>query len=1067
MVAFASQSSARPKPKGGKQAPPAQPAPAPAEQVGSGRSVERIITPKPATLERRLRFQQIGRDSGLPSSQVSSIVQDRAGFVWLATSDGLARYDGQRFLVFRFDPRDKTSLSTSYVTRLLVAKDGALWVGTEGGGVNRYHPGDSTFERFLPSDAPDTLKSGSILALAEGSDGKIWIGTGGGGLSVLDPRTRKAQTFGPEDGLSVYVSAIVPEPDGGAWLGTDSGVFRQRPGKGFEPVNNELLTGSTITKLGRAREGGDLWIGTDAAGLVRYSPGTGKIKSYRAAPDDPHRLIHDSITAIYADRAGRIWVGTPKGLHTLDPKTDRIDRHLAESSDPMGLWTTANDLFEDAAGALWIGTIGQGAVLLDPLSQHFSYYHAPGVPSMALGSEELWVGTGEGLCRWRGEGRLVGLCYSLEFPTAVFVNRSGTAWIGTFPEGLARLDPATTDRWREYKNDQRDPKSLGPGAVMRMYEDEAGDIWVGLLGGGLQRYDRDRDEFVGYDIGSDQVYAIAPDPANKQVLWIGTADRGVVKLNVPAVQMDSYIPNPNDIDSKTDNAVVNIVFQGNFVWLPTFGGGLKRLDLNTGRFKSYRRSDGMPSDTIYGALLDKGGKLWLSTPAGLVRFDPRTERMQVFSQVDGLQGDEFTLGTRAATKDGRFIFAGMGGFNIFRPEQIQVDRYAAPLVLTSITVLGQQLRTGEPLQLLRTFSLDFDETIASLEFAGLSFSGSKRMQFEYKLEGLNDQWFPAASATVNLNGLKDGDYTLQVRARNRHGVESKPVQLGIVVAPPPWRSWWAYSAYALVLIGIGLAVYRYQRGRIRRLQMVARLATVEREFEVTATVQSWFLPEPGVHRAGICDLVGFYRAADTCSGDWWWYEDIGGGKLWIIVADVTGHGAAPAMLTAAVAMGIGVQSEEQSVSDVSERLSRVNKEVLSRCRGKATMTMTAVVLDTNTGDIVVYCLGGLPAVLVNQEGRHVISTSGTPLGSVETLDMGQRSARMRPGDRLIITTDGIVETTMNAGRPLGFRRFVNVIQQTRTVPLDQAVDAIVQEVDRARSTRPQEDDFTFCLIEHR
>jgi serine phosphatase RsbU (regulator of sigma subunit) len=306
-----------------------------------------------------------------------------------------------------------------------------------------------------------------------------------------------------------------------------------------------------------------------------------------------------------------------------------------------------------------------------------------------------------------------------------------------------------------------------------------------------------------------------------------------------------------------------------------------------------------------------------------------------------------------------------------------------------------------------------------------------------------------------------------VRARNRHGVESVPIELGIEVRPPPWRTWWAYSAYALAALGIFLAVYRQQQQRIERLQKLARLATVEKEFEITAAVQSWFLPESVAHRAGCCDLVGFYRGAEKCSGDWWWYEELGHGQLWVIVADVTGHGAGPAMLTAAVAMGLSVQSA-QSQDHVIDRLARVNREVLTRCKGKATMTMTALLLDQNTGEGVVYGLGGLPAVLMSSAGQHhVVGASGTPLGATDQLSFGERSVQLSPGDRLIITTDGIVDTTLSSGRALGLRRFVEHAKTVREMPLEAAVGRLIDEVDRARGRQPQLDDFTFCMLERR
>ena len=1027
------------------------------------------LPPEESTLPRRLRFQRIDRERGLPQNTVSSVVQDKTGFMWLATGDGLARYDGQRIRTFRHDPEDATSISASYVNALLLARDGSLWVGTEGGGVNRYLPDQGAFQRYMASEAPDTLNSGSVSSLSEGADGRIWIGTRGGGVAVLDPATGKVRSYSMEDGIPREVVAVITTKDGAVWIGTGAGVYRLGPQQAsFELQfhDHELLKSALITSLHQARDG-SLWIGTDGNGLATASP-DGTLQIFRAAPDRPEGLADDSVADIYEDRGGRMWIGTEKALHLLDRSTGRFERHLLDSSDPMSLPGQTKDVFEDAAGAIWVGTLGGGAALLDPRSLHFTYYKTLGASAVAVHGKDLWIGTGESLCRWRGAEILQGHCYEIGFPTTILVDRTNTVWVGTMGEGLLRRDPQSNDRWIAYQNEPGVETSLAPAPVVRLHEDRAGRLWVGFIGGGLQMFDRERGRFNQYALPSDVVYMIKDDPEMDDVLWLGTGDQGLVRLDVNTGEILPFTPKPDDTDSRTDNAVTDFVFDGpDTVWLATFGGGLKRLDRKTGQFEHFRRSDGMPSDTIYSILVDGTGKLWLTSLAGLARFDPKSREVRVFGTIDGLQSVEFALGARAVAEDGRFIVGGIHGFNMFRPDQIELDAYRPPLVITSISVLdepygGQQSATGT-----RALELAYDEGFVNVDFAALSYSGSNQLRFEYRLEGLNDRWLSSDSGSVRLTGLEDGDYTLHLRARNRHGVESEPIQLAIGIAPPPWRTWWAYSIYGLLLGGVVFSIYRYQKVRIDRLQKLARLATVEREFEVTAAVQSWFLPESVSYSSGTCDLVGFYRGAEKCSGDWWWYEDLGGGKLWIIVADVTGHGAGPAMLTAAVAMGLSVQAG-QARESVVERLSRVNREVLIRCKGKATMTMTAVVLDQNTGEGMLYGMGGLPALLVAREGRHsVVGASGTPIGSVPELSVGERPVRLGPGDRLLITTDGIVETTVGNGRQLGFRRFVNVMKDVRGVPLPLAVNKIVQDVDLARGNNPQEDDFTFCLLERR
>ncbi len=1054
----------------------AQPAPAaaaPAADAG-GKQGTAVIPGRRETLRRSLRFQLLGRSRGLPQSQVQAIVQDKTGFMWLGTGDGLARWDGQRFLTFRHNPADPSSLGASFVSKLLLAKDGTLWVGTIGGGVNRYLPDRSAFDRFAakPGQA-DALQSGSILSMAEGPDGRIWLGTAGGGLGILDPATGKVRTFSTEDALNETVTALHAGKDGAMWVGTGAGMFRfDTRTLAFEPVlpDDEELGQSVVTVI-TSDKAGDLWLGTDGNGMAHYPPAAKKLTWYKPDKDDPDRLLDGSIKAIYIDRSERMWVGAQLVLQIFDPTTGKFERHAAQQQDPRGLPDTPIEIFQDSGGVLWVGTFAGGVALLAPTS--FATYRTDAdVSALAIHGKDLWVTTAEGACRWRGQRSFEGLCYAIKGALPVLMDRAGTLWVGTIEDGLYRLDAGAGDRWTVYRNEQKDDSSLGPGSVLRLLEDRAGNLWIALYGGGLQRFDRKKNAFVTYPLQTADLYMVKEDPKKDGLLWIGTAGRGLVSLDVGSSQLTEYIPRKDDLENKTDNSITDFLFDGEqTVWLASYGGGLKRLERASGQIKTYRREQGMPSDNLYALRRDKGGMLWISTSNGLVKFDPRTEKPVVFTLADGLQADEYTQSAGEVTEDGRMVFGGLKGFDVFRPEDIKIESQKAPLVVTSIQILGEPLKSDQPVNTIHSLSLAHDEAFVSIEFAALSYAGSDRFDFEYMVEGASDRWLRSQSGIVSLAGLDDGDYRLLMRARNRHGVQSDPIALSLSVAPPLWRSWYALAAYGAILLGIILGVWRYQKVRIDRLRKLARLATVEREFEVTAAVQSWFLPETAMYSDPGCDLVGFYRGAEKCSGDWWWYEHVSRDKLWVIVADVTGHGAGPAMLTAAVAMGIWVQQSEHHASsdeEVVARLMRVNREVLARCKGKATMTMTALLLDQNTGDVIVYSLGGLPALLIERQGKHtVIGSSGTPLGSVQNLEVGMRTTRMSSGDRLIITTDGIIETTLGGGRPLGFRRFVNVLREVRGIPIGQAVQKIVNDVDVARASQPQEDDFTFCMLERR
>jgi len=1061
----------------------AQPDPDTGAEPDQASSYSWEIPAQPTRLQRKLQFQVIGREQGLPQNGVSSIVQDNVGFVWLGTQDGVARYDGQRFVVFRNMPDDDTTISNSFINDLLVSGNGTLWIATEGGGVNRYKPETNTFDRFIgdPSTV-ETLNSGSILSMTEGSDGRIWVGTGDAGIAVIDPADGSIASYTTDVGVMPTVPAIQATQDGRIWVGTTTGGLLEFDPKAKKatPVDptNEILSNAIITEL-IVDSKGNLWVGTASSGLIRFDPKTKNTLLYQAAGDPaddrPDMLSDNSVQALLEDSAGRIWVGTQKGvLHILDPATGKFERHATSSGDSKALPDAPVDVFEDAAGVMWVGTFGGGAALVDSRALKIRGYQTlSSVSALFMKGKDLWVTTFDGVCRFAGTSAIEGECYPIPQATPVIVDRKDTVWVGTLNDGLFRHDKNAGAKWISYAHNPNDNNSLPQGVVVRLHEDRAGQLWVALLGGGLRRFDPKTEEFVeDYEgLPSNMIYMVREDPKLDGVLWLGTGDAGLISLNVATGETEQFLPKKDDPENKTDNSVVDFLFDGDdTIWLATYGGGLKRMNRKTKDARSYGRAEGMPSATIYSIRKEESGKLWLSTISGLVRFDPESEVVHVFTPADGVLSEEFTLTAAEQAEDGHLAFGGSNGFNLFNPEDIDIDKYRAPVVLTSVEVLGDVYKTRTPLRALDSIKLAHDEGFITVEFAALSYAGADRLQFEYKIEGASDRWLKSEAATVSLAGLDDGDYTLLMRARNRHGVDSEPLKLAIIITPPPWRTWWAYTGYGLTFLGLLFGIYRYQQVRIERLEKLARLATVEKEFEVTAAVQAWFLPRSDVFRSNNYDLVGFYRAANQCSGDWWWYEDLGNGKLWVIVADVTGHGAGPAMVTAAVAMGLGVQSGPNEVvqeQDLLDRLTKVNAEVLFRCEGKAHMTMTACLIDTDTGEATIYGLGGLPALVSSQDGRNrSYGARGTPLGSTD-LQIGVKSMVMQPGDRLLLMTDGLVEAMLPNGRQLGMRRFSKIMTETAPYPLGQAVPGIVQRVDVERGAELQDDDFTVCVVERR
>jgi serine phosphatase RsbU (regulator of sigma subunit) len=355
-----------------------------------------------------------------------------------------------------------------------------------------------------------------------------------------------------------------------------------------------------------------------------------------------------------------------------------------------------------------------------------------------------------------------------------------------------------------------------------------------------------------------------------------------------------------------------------------------------------------------------------------------------------------------------------------------------------------------------------------MQFAALAFAAPNKNRYAYKLEGFDDDFIETDRPYATYTKLGGGNYTLRIRASNRHGIwTEKGIALELAVAPPLWRTWRAYGVYLLVLAGAAFLFFRYQRQRVQRAEREGRLAVVERDLELTGAVQTGFLPDHNEINTERIQLFGLYRPADACGGDWWWHEPLSGGRHVIMVGDVTGHGPGPAMVTAAVATAFRVLIES-GLDDVRQGLEMLNREVLRVAKGKYHMTMAAFEIDEATGRWILYSAGAPPILTVGQTGKHRVHfCAGAPLGTESGFETGLVEGQLEPSDRILIYTDGIPEIALPNGNAFGMRGFAQLFERTRGQDLRDAAAAIVQHADQTMAGQPQADDWTFTMIEWR
>ena len=825
------------------------------------------------------RFTRISLEQGLSQTTVMNVLQDSKGLMWIGTQDGLNRFDGYEFKVYKNDPHDSTTLSDNHVYCIYEDRSGVLWIGTKYG-LNRFHRENQQFTVFRHQpENPDSLRHNAVWCIHEDDNGILWIGTGMG-LNRFDPLTRHFELYIPgkkKNPGPIMVRTICKDSSGMLWIGTAGrGVHRFDPGKRqftasyiHEVGNPHSLSNNDIKCIYEDR-GGVLWIGTRGGGVNKFDPGKRHFTRYTHEPDNPHSLSHDWVWTIHEDRSGRLWVGTKGGgLALLNRKTGHFTRFQHDPANPNSL---SNDqvicIYEDRGGVLWFGTYGDGLNLFDPAATRFNYYrHDPANPNSLSDSYitsiveqrtgNLWIGTKSGGLNMldRKTGRFTLFQHnpinsnslSHNYVTSICEDRYGVLWIGTYGGGLNRFDPVL-GRFVHYKADASRPFHLSNNEIQYIYEDRSGVLWIGTYSGGLNRFHRESGQFTSYQhdpqnpnsLSHKSVTCILEDRSGS--LWVSTLGGGLNLFHPDTNQFTQYRHDPRNLHSLSHNDiwVMHEDRSGRF-WIGTKGGGLNMLSRDTGNFKTFREEDGLPNDTIYAVLEDQSGNLWISTNKGLSRYNPETRTFKNFTVEDGLQSNEFNSRCCFQNQQGEMFFGGVNGFNVFFPDQIKDNPYKPPVVLTNFFLFNQPVRLqreapGSPLQKsileTRAMTLSYKESLFSFEFSALHYANPNRNQYAYKVEGWDKDWIFTdwKMRRATYTNLPAGNYVFRVKASNNDGVwNEEGTSIKLKILPPPWKTWWAYTLYILALLSLAAwFVWSQRRKVIRERAINQRLRQVDR-----------------------------------------------------------------------------------------------------------------------------------------------------------------------------------------------------------------------------------------------
>ncbi len=1050
--------------------------------------------------------RELGRlslDEGLSQSIVEAIHQDRLGFLWLATEDGLNRWDGARFTVFRNVPGDARSFPYNDLKCLDEDAQGALWIGSFGGGLNRFDPatGRVTSYRNDPADSA-SLPADLVRAVRVDRDGRVWAGTQGGGLARLDPRTGRFERFrhDPRDGASLAhddVRALLVDGRGTLWVGTyGGGLDRFDPARGaFVHVPANGGAGAELVDALLEDRSGHLWAGTWGGGLLLLDERAGRlVPRPRGA-----RLPGERVKALAEDHEGFLWVATDgAGLARYDRKTETVEVLSHDPSVPRSLATDrVFSLLEDRSRVLWIGTYGGGLNTLDLGRKKFrNVRRDPRVPT-SLGHDivwsfhedadgTFWVGTDSGgLQRWdRARDVFRGFRHDPRDPDslahdtvrALLGDAAGNLWIATNGAGLDRLDRAT-GRFEHRRHDPRDPSSIAHDELRTLYEDRSGTLWVGTYGGGLDRLERETGRFVHHrndpadpaSLSNDFVRCVLEDSTG--ALWVGTQGGGLNRLDRATGRFTRFRADAADPASLSNDFVFALHEDraGSF-WVGTYGGGLNRLDRATGRFTRFTARDGLSSDSVYGILEDERGHLWISTNRGLTELDPADGTFRSWDETDGLSSDEFNGGAFYRSPRGEMFFGGIRGFDVFFPSEIAVRTEPAPVVLTELLLANRPVpagRSSDGRTLLPTFVtyaddvvLSHEDDVVSLEFAALHFAAPQKLRYAFRLDGFDRDWIPTGAdrRVATYTGLAPGRYLFRVKAANPDGVwGEREARLGIVVTPPVWGTWWFRLAAGLGLAAAVLAAFR------RRMRTVRLAAAMRAAHDAQMAVMPHEDPEvEGFEVSGIC-----IPALDV-GGDFFDYVTSGepGGKLGIVVGDVSGKGT-PAAMAAAMSGGMvgALVRRGEPLEDVAEQ---VNGALRAKIGKRMFAAACLATLDPERRELTFVNAGLCEPLLRSGDTAAFLASEGStfPLGAGARGRYRARTVSLSPGDVVVLYTDGVPEAAGRAGAPWGYDALAGFLRGlpagSRTAR--EVRDAIVREVARVTGSARPADDVAVVVV---
>jgi len=1060
-----------------------------------------------------IKFTKISLENGLSQSTVNAIIQDRTGFMWFATIDGLNKYDGYSIKIFRHRPDDPNSVVSNAINTIYEDSEGLLWIGTQNNGVCVYNSLQNKFYAVsYMNDRDQQPGFENVITIYEDKQKNFWIGTANG-LIKFNRKLRTTHTYrniaGDDKSIAGnYISRIEEDEEGNIWIATNKGLSILNTSSGMFTSftqQNSGISSNKITSFAR-QDKNTIWLGTDN-GLNKLSlqNNNGNLSAsarfYTTKANNPKALNDNAITTLFLDQTKLLWIGTEKGgLNKFDISTDEFTSYTHDPTFNFSLSVNhVLSLFQDRTGVLWVGTSLGGINKWNRTVEGLDIFRHNPYDSNSLSTSQVrsvyqdksgdfWIGTVDGgLNRWNTETNTFTRFLHNPFDAGsishnhvrtILEDSFGNFWVGTDGGGLNLFDRKTL-KFKVFKSNPNVPGSLSNDRIFRVYEDKQKNLWVATYGGGLNLYNRKENTFTAFknssadpnSLSNDMVTSIIQD--RDGIYWIGTFGGGINKWDGKSNKFEAFKSLDNDTNSLGDNRVYSVFEDSEgILWMGTKGGGLTRFDRKINLFTRINEDDGLPNDVVMGILEDNEGFLWMSTNNGLCKLNRKTLKVRNYDVKDGLQSNEFLVGSFHKANDGKLLFGGINGFNAFYPEKIKDNPHIPEIIITGFQIFNKEVALDTTIVAKKIIELKHYENFISFDFVALNYIFPEKNQYKYILEGYDKDWNLVKDRRfANYTSLPPATYVFRVKGSNNDGVWNDIGRSIVVVIHPAWYQTQTFRISAV--LAILLLIYLLVRMRIRRIEnqkkllehlvqvrtaeVVAQKGLIEHQLEEISAqrdeiihqrdeiekqrdvatkqrdqiglarkeimdsivyakrIQRATLPDENFKSPYVKDLFIFFKPKDIVSGDFYWISERDN-KLIIVAADCTGHGVPGAFMSMLGISFLNKIVNEEKITKPHLILNGLRQNVIKALHQSGAddeardgMDLSMCTIDRING-VIEYSGANNPLYIISNKKDEVIKADKMPIAIFDVMDSFEtHSFPLVEGDCYYIFSDGYAD----------------------------------------------------------